>query len=226
MFAGSFVTDGTGEAVVFATGAATQFGQLAQLAQRQPERPGPLERELARVVRAVSVLAFSLGMLSFLAAELWGRLAIRDPFLFALGIVVANAPEGLLPTLTLALAVAARADGAKERRGQTALYNRSPRRNNDHSHGQNRHAHAERDDCVRGVGGGVPFVFSSFGQPRAETAEGANLGADADTESAELRRLLRCAATCCHVELVPLNGLATACVPWEIQQKSLSSSRP
>jgi Ca2+-transporting ATPase len=203
VFAGSFVTDGTGEAVVFATGAATQFGQLAQLAQRQPERPSPLERELARVVRAVSVLAFSLGMLSFFAAELWGRLAIRDAFLFALGIIVANVPEGLLPTLTLALAVAARAMARKnavvkrlstiEALGATTVILTDKTG-----------TLTLNEMTVREVwAGGVAFVFTGSDQPRAETAEGAGLGADADTGLADLRRLLRCAATCCHVEFVP-----------------------
>lgn len=108
VFAGTFVVAGAGEAVVFATGMATEFGRLAALTQRQREQPSPLQRELGRVTRVVTVVALSLGIGSFALAELLGKLSPADAFLFALGIIVANVPEGLLPTLTLALAAGVR----------------------------------------------------------------------------------------------------------------------
>ncbi|MCX8072795.1 MAG: hypothetical protein N3C12_10140 [Candidatus Binatia bacterium] len=69
LFAGSYVMSGTGEAVVFATDGATRFGQLARLAQQQPQRPSPLEGELQHVVRVVATVAVSLGVACFWAAE-------------------------------------------------------------------------------------------------------------------------------------------------------------
>lgn len=108
VFAGTLVVGGTGEAVVFATGEATEFGRLAALAQRQPEAQSPLQRELVRVTRAVSMVAVALGAASFFAAEAVGQFSAADAFVFALGMIVANVPEGLLPTLSLALAAAVR----------------------------------------------------------------------------------------------------------------------
>ena len=59
VFAGTFVTAGTGEALVTATGMATRFGRIAELAQRTRRERSPLERELDRVTRLVAVLAVS-----------------------------------------------------------------------------------------------------------------------------------------------------------------------
>jgi P-type Ca2+ transporter type 2C len=105
VFAGTMVASGCGEAVVFATGANTEFGRIAQLTQTQDERPSPLQRELKRVTRVVTILAVGLGIAFFVIGVKLGGLSPASGFLFAIGIIVANVPEGLLPTLTLALAL-------------------------------------------------------------------------------------------------------------------------
>jgi magnesium-transporting ATPase (P-type) len=105
VFAGTTVASGRGEAVVFATGANTEFGRIAQLTQAQDERPSPLQRELKRVTRFVTILAVGLGIAFFIIGVKLGGLSPASGFLFAIGIIVANVPEGLLPTLTLALAL-------------------------------------------------------------------------------------------------------------------------
>jgi P-type Ca2+ transporter type 2C len=108
VFAGTSVASGRGEAVVFGTGAATEFGRIAQLTQSQRERPSPLEQELHRVTRVVTGLAVAFGMIFFVIGTSAGGLTKAAAFLFAVGIIVANVPEGLLPTLTLALALGVR----------------------------------------------------------------------------------------------------------------------
>ena len=105
VFAGTTVASGRGEAVVFATGANTEFGRIAQLTQSQDERPSPLQGELKRVTRFVTVLAVAMGIAFFIIGVKFGGLSPTSGFLFAIGIIVANVPEGLLPTLTLALAL-------------------------------------------------------------------------------------------------------------------------
>jgi Ca2+-transporting ATPase len=102
VFAGTSVASGRGEAVVFATGAATEFGRIAKLTQAQRERPSPLELELRRVTRFVTMLAVAFGLIFFIICTSAGGLTRTEAFLFAIGIIVANVPEGLLPTLTLA----------------------------------------------------------------------------------------------------------------------------
>ncbi len=108
VLAGTSVLAGRGEAVVFATGGNTVFGRLAALTHGQPAVPGTLEREVARFSSAITWLALGLGAACFAAGVLWGGLSWPTAFLFAIGIIVANVPEGLLPTLTLALAIAVR----------------------------------------------------------------------------------------------------------------------
>ena len=119
VFAGTTIASGRGEAAVFATGAATEFGRLAQLTQIQSERPSPLQRELGRITRLVTVLAVSMGVVSFVVGTVLAGLPPVAGFLFAVGIIVANVPEGLLPTLTLALAV-----GVRRMAGRNALVKR------------------------------------------------------------------------------------------------------
>jgi P-type Ca2+ transporter type 2C len=105
VFAGTFVTAGSGEAVVTATGMATRFGRIAELAQRTRRVRSPLERELDAVTRLVAALSLAIGTLFFVTAGLLG-MSLSDRFVFAIGVMVALVPEGLLPTVTLSLALA------------------------------------------------------------------------------------------------------------------------
>jgi magnesium-transporting ATPase (P-type) len=106
LYAGTFVTEGEGFATVTATGARTRLAGLAQLSRTTARPVSPLARQLHRVVRTISVTAVSVGVTFFVL-----MLAVGTPpaegFLFAVGVTVALVPEGLLPTVTLSLAVAA-----------------------------------------------------------------------------------------------------------------------
>ncbi len=104
-FAGCSVLRGTGTAVVFATGHRTEFGKIAALSRDMRRPLSPLQRETNRMVRVLTVIAVVMGA-SFFA---YGLAIGRSPWVsvvFMLGIIVANVPEGLLPTFTLALSMA------------------------------------------------------------------------------------------------------------------------
>ncbi|HXV34590.1 MAG TPA: cation-transporting P-type ATPase [Gaiellaceae bacterium] len=105
VFAGTYVTAGAGEALVTETGMATRFGQIADLAQRTTHERSPLERELDRVTHLVAALSLGIGALFFVVAGFLG-MSLGDRFVFAVGVMVALVPEGLLPTVTLSLAIA------------------------------------------------------------------------------------------------------------------------
>ena len=105
LFAGTFVVAGAGEAVVSATGMATELGHITALTQGAARHPSPMELQMARITRVVAVLSVTLGGLFFLAAGALG-MDTTDRLLFAIGVIVANVPEGLLPTVTLSLAMA------------------------------------------------------------------------------------------------------------------------
>jgi calcium-translocating P-type ATPase len=105
VLAGTSVVSGEGEGVVFATGMRTEFGTIAHLSQTETDVPSPLLLEIARMSRLVAVLATLLGVVFFALGQ-WIGLPFWANFVFAIGIIVANVPEGLLPTVTLSLAMA------------------------------------------------------------------------------------------------------------------------
>ena len=105
VFAGTYVVAGTGEARVTATAMRTELGRIAELTQAAKRRPSPLEMEMSRVTRLVAIVSVSIGAAFFLLAGFMG-MSVADRSIFAIGVIVANVPEGLLPTVTLALALA------------------------------------------------------------------------------------------------------------------------
>jgi magnesium-transporting ATPase (P-type) len=116
--AGTYVARGTARAVVRATGMATEFGRIAALTQSTREGRSPLEHELDRLTRLVAVLSLAIGTAFFLLAGFAG-MDTEDRLVFAIAITVANVPEGLLPTVTLALAL-----GTQRMAGRNALVRR------------------------------------------------------------------------------------------------------
>jgi len=98
------VVSGEASAIVFATGLHSAFGQIAHLTQTTGEETSQLQKEIARVSRFVALSAVGLGVAFFfigraLALPFWANL------IFAIGIIVALVPEGLLPEVSLALAI-------------------------------------------------------------------------------------------------------------------------
>ncbi|GAB4424728.1 MAG: hypothetical protein OHK0011_05580 [Turneriella sp.] len=105
VFAGSTLIKGSGRAVVFATGMATEIGKIADLTLGIKSEASPLQKELRRTVIAISLLAFSIGLTFLFLGWLAAGLTFIQAFIFFIGIFVANVPEGLLPTVTLSLAM-------------------------------------------------------------------------------------------------------------------------
>ena len=105
VLAGTAVASGQARAVVYATGMHTEFGRIAHLTQVAGDTGSPLQREIARLSRIVAMLACGVGITFFVIGQALG-LPFWQNFLFAIGIIVANVPEGLAPTVTLSLAMA------------------------------------------------------------------------------------------------------------------------
>ena len=70
-------------------------------------RTSPLEHQVKRVARLIAFVAIGVGV-AFLPVGLAAGLCLAAAASFAIGLLVANVPEGLLPTITLALAVGVR----------------------------------------------------------------------------------------------------------------------
>ena len=100
-------TSGKGHGLVFATGDNTFFGQIA-FATTQTERPDTLmKREVNRLIMIMAVIAFVVGA-TFLGLSLGRGVVWNAAVVYTIGIIVANVPEGLLPQLTVALALTAK----------------------------------------------------------------------------------------------------------------------
>jgi sodium/potassium-transporting ATPase subunit alpha len=102
-FAGTTVVSGSGKAVVFATGMRTEFGRIAHLTSAVEPGLSPLQKEIIKVTRIIAFLATVMGIVFFFIGQFIGR-SFWENLIFAIGIIVANVPEGLLPTVTLSLA--------------------------------------------------------------------------------------------------------------------------
>ncbi len=105
VFAGTNVAAGTGRAVVFGTGMETEFGKIAHLTQSVGDELSPLQKEIEVVTRVVTAVAVVVGVIFFLFAVSLASMNLPQGFIFALGMIVAFVPEGLLPTVTLSLAM-------------------------------------------------------------------------------------------------------------------------
>ncbi len=119
VFAGTSVASGTGIAVVFATGMDSEFGNIAHLTQSIADELSPLQKEMGRVTRIVTALATGIGLLFFVLATFVAGVTVAESFIFAMGMIVAFVPEGMLPTVTLSLAM-----GVQRMAGRNALVKR------------------------------------------------------------------------------------------------------
>ncbi|XP_038206240.1 sodium/potassium-transporting ATPase subunit alpha-like [Zerene cesonia] len=106
-FFSALCVEGWANGVVICCGDLTALGRVAGLAARLQPAPSPLSREIRLLMRYMSVWALSLGLFIAIAS-----LALGYPFMqttiFVIGIVVANIPEGLQPTVTASLTLTAK----------------------------------------------------------------------------------------------------------------------
>lgn len=104
VLAGTSVEAGAGRGLVYATGMRTEFGSIARLTQHTRAPLSPLQIEIVRLSRLIAALATLLGAVFFAIGWALG-FSFWQNAVFAIGIIVANVPEGLLPTVTMSLAI-------------------------------------------------------------------------------------------------------------------------
>ena len=105
-FFGTICKEGRGKGIVINIGDETVIGQIANLAATATSAKTPLRAELDRFIAIISVISIIMGIFFFFMG-----LSLQYPFItclvFAIGIIVANVPEGLLATVTAALSLTA-----------------------------------------------------------------------------------------------------------------------
>ncbi len=105
VFAGSVITNGNALAVVVTTGNATEFGKIAKMTSEVVATQTPIEKEIKHMTTLLTLLALAAGLVFFLLGWFSDR-GLLISAIFALSLIVANVPEGLLPTITLSLSLA------------------------------------------------------------------------------------------------------------------------
>lgn len=105
VFAGTSVVNGSSQAVVTAIGMATEFGKIATLTSNIEKGLTPLEKEINSMTKILTILALIAGIVFFVLGYFSGKGTLIAA-IFALSLIVANVPEGLLPTITLSLSLA------------------------------------------------------------------------------------------------------------------------
>lgn len=106
VFAGTSVASGMGKAVVIATGMSTEIGKIAYLTQTVKEDLSPLQKEVNRLSKLIAAISVVMGFVFFFVGLTFTKMTLTVSAMFAIGIILANVPQGLMPTLTLALAMA------------------------------------------------------------------------------------------------------------------------
>ena len=107
VFMGTSVVNGTGKAVVYATGADTEFGRIFRLTAGVKVQKSPLQVEVATMAKRVSSVAIIVGAILFALRSVTGEKLVPS-FVFALGVMVALVPEGLPAALSVSLAIGVR----------------------------------------------------------------------------------------------------------------------
>jgi Ca2+-transporting ATPase len=108
VYGSTFVTHGTGLAVVVRTGMQTEVGQIAAALEQMADRPTPFQVEVQKMARQMTIIVAILAVL--VAAILLFVLhePLVDVALNTLSLAVATIPESLPIVLTFALALGAR----------------------------------------------------------------------------------------------------------------------
>jgi len=109
VFSGTSATYGRGKAVVTATGMQTEMGRIADLLEQTPAETTPLQKELARVGRALALIVISIALVMIgtilLLGNIRGLAALFEVLILGVALAVAAVPEGLPAVVTVVLAL-------------------------------------------------------------------------------------------------------------------------
>ncbi len=112
LFSGTVATYGRGRAVVVATGMETEVGRIAGLLEGAEKQPTPLQQELDRTGKRLSVIMLAICAVVFAAGlfstTIFTLNVVLGLFLFAVALAVAAIPEALPAIVTVGLSLGVR----------------------------------------------------------------------------------------------------------------------
>ncbi|MDX2039463.1 MAG: cation-translocating P-type ATPase [Isosphaeraceae bacterium] len=104
VYLGTTVAAGRGDAVVVATGGATELGKVAGLLESTEREPTPLQQRLAELGKVLIYVVLGIAALIF-AINTYRGTPWLESFLLSVSLAVAAVPEGLPAVVTLVLAL-------------------------------------------------------------------------------------------------------------------------
>ncbi|WP_327341498.1 cation-transporting P-type ATPase [Streptomyces europaeiscabiei] len=196
VFMGTDVVAGSGRAVVYGTGATTEFGRIYRLAAAAPRQKTPLQHQVASMARRVAGAALAIGALMF-AVRLPTGESVVTLFVFALGVMVALVPEGLPATLSVSLAIGVRRMARRHALIKQLLAVEAL--------GSTTVVCTDKTGTLTQAEMTVTQVWAG-GAAHAVTGVGYAPGGEV-ADAAPVRELLRVAVLCCNARLVPPDGV-------------------
>ena len=131
VFKGTAVAQGTGRAVVTATGMDTEMGAIAAMLEATEEEPTPLQKEVGRIGRmlgiAVVVIAVVVVGDHLPLSDIRGVDDVVTVLLLGVSLAVAAVPEGLPAILSVVLALGVQRMAQAQRDREEALVGRDAR---------------------------------------------------------------------------------------------------
>ncbi|MCK7468831.1 MAG: HAD-IC family P-type ATPase [Desulfosudis oleivorans] len=150
VFKGTAVAQGSGRAVVTATGMGTEMGVIAHLLEATPEEATPLQKEVRQIGRmlglAVLVIAAVVVTTVLMVSDIRSTGDVVSVLLLGVSLAVAAVPEGLPAILSLVLAMGVQRMAQRTCDREEAVVGRDPGLGVGDLHRQDRHADPYRDD--------------------------------------------------------------------------------
>ncbi|MCD6044724.1 MAG: ATPase, P-type (transporting), superfamily, subfamily, partial [Burkholderiales bacterium] len=112
VFKGTAVVQGTGRALVTATGMRTEMGAIAGMLEATVEEPTPLQKEVTRIGRMLGIAVVGIAVIVvatvLVVSEVRSAADVITVLLLGVSLAVAAVPEGLPAILSLVLAIGVR----------------------------------------------------------------------------------------------------------------------
>lgn len=112
LYSGTYITAGTGKAIVTQVGDSTEFGKIADELKKQDKTTTPLQEKLGKLGKTISILGVSLAsfifLIQFIKLYLTGTIrfdTLSETFISSIVLIVAAVPEGLPTIVAASLAI-------------------------------------------------------------------------------------------------------------------------
>ena len=83
----------------------TEIGNLSQTTAQIVRRKSTLEAQIQKITKTMVIIAIILGILALFISIFVTGFSVNAALIFSIGIIVANIPEGLMPIVSLSLAM-------------------------------------------------------------------------------------------------------------------------